>query len=159
MTDETPVQPNLSSDDRPSWVPGSAVWANGQWYLNGIAVDRLGLNPALVKLTPAERDAQYKAADAAQKAKITEGLPPGYYRSGGLIWGRDGKPAHDLPGGYSDDGSHRPGYDAHRAARVAAIKAAAAEQHQAIRELEEATQHKHEADARAHRAHHVSQDA
>ena len=158
MTDETPVQPNPSSDDRPSWVPGSAVWANGQWYLNGIAVDRLGLNPALVKLTPAERDAQYKAADAAQKAKITEGLPPGYYRSGGLIWGRDGKPAHDLPGGYSDDGSWRPGYAERRAERIARIKEAEADERIAIDDLEAAQQFYDEATARRYQSHNTSGD-
>lgn len=148
------------SDDtvRPDWVPGHAVWVNGQWYVNNVTVDKLGLNPNLTKLTAAERDAQYQAADKERLDKATAGLPPGYFRQGGLIYkgfpgGQNNKVASDLPGGYIDDGSHLSGHADQRAAKITGIKMASAVLHQAIAEFEAAKLRMEEAAGEFEKAH------
>ena len=159
-------QPNPTSppDNRPEGVPAHATWANGLWYVGGVSINRMAGQPVTREIAAVRRD-EFEAQQKALAAKQREGLPPGYFRANGLIYkgsgegSVDSKPAFDLKGGYSDDGRHRPGHAEHRAARVAAIQKANAEEMQAIAEMERATQARHEAAARRSQATDVLVDA
>lgn len=140
---------------RPSWVPENAVWAGGMWTLNGVNVDRLGLNPNLTRSMPADREAERLEANRVVIAKQTEGLPPGHFRQGGLIWRHTqsgNKIASDLPTGGSDDGSHRPGYTETRAERIERIQETSARHQAAIRAFDAAKLAMEKADAAFHRS-------
>ena len=159
-------QPNPTSppDDRPEGVPAHATWANGLWYVGGVSINRMAGQPTTPEAA-ASRRAEWQAQQDALAAKQREGLPPGHFRANGLIYKGSGqgavasKVAVELEGGYSDDGRHQPGHAEHRAARVAAIQKANAEEMQAIAEMERATQARHEAAARRSQATDVLVDA
>lgn len=139
---------------RPDWVPDGADWVNGLWYFRGSVVLQISaLMPPEVRQALLVKEANDREAEARA------GLPPGHRRHAGLIYGPDNKVAKDLPGGYIDDGSHRPGYAEKRAARIARIQAAEADKHAAIANLEKATQGWHEAVARSSQASDVLVDA
>jgi len=128
MSEQTQPEPNRflgkrPEDDgdiiRPEWVPLGAVWANGKWYLG----QQVCHDPSLVAQTAVDRrQVQIDAANTLL-AKTKAGLPAGYYRNAGLIYGRNGKLATDLPGGYIDDGRFEPDHEAKAAARNAQIVA------------------------------------
>ena len=142
--------PDTDEIVRPDWVPAHAVWANGLWHVNGVKIYN---EPSHPQLTDRERGELDKARHAAeyerQQMLLREGLAPGQYRHGGLIYGRDAKVVGP------DDQSWRPGHAEMREARRAEIMKTAAAQSAAIKALERATQKKLEADAAAFRSHHV----
>lgn len=158
---ENDLPPNVISgaklqDDevvRPDWVPANAQWINGMWYVNSRPVF-----PFAIPVPPEVVRAQYIAADQARLEATRAGLPPGYYRHGGVVRDGKGKVASDLPGGYSEDGSHLPGYAEDRAARLAEITEARAVELQAIADLEAAQVRRDEAAARRFRSHNVAVD-
>lgn len=135
---------------RPDWVPAHAVWVNGLWHVNGVKIYNEPPHPQLTDRERGERDKARHAAEYEKQQRILrEGLEPGQYRHGGLIYGRDAKVIGP------DDQSWRPDHAEKREARRAKIVASAAEQQKAITALERATQKKLEADARAFQAHNV----
>lgn len=139
---------------RPDWVPMTAVWVNGFWYNCGIRC----MDPANVPALPEARRQRMKDMAEATLAKMREGLPAGHYRVNGLIYGPNGKPAIDLPGGHVDDGSHQLGWAEKRAARIAGIQEAIADEQVAYNGLEEAQQFYDEAVARRFQSHDVLRD-
>ena len=131
---------------RPDWVPPHATWANGLWHVNGVKIFN---EPARREMTDRERGLAKKAENDAeydrQHKVLTEGLEPGEYRHGGMVYAK-GKPIRP------DDQSWRPGYAEARDKRLTDIKAAAAEEHRAIAALEKATERRHIAAARRSQA-------
>lgn len=139
---------------RPEWVPLGAVWANGKWYLG----QQVCHDPSLVAQTAVDRrQVQIDAANTLL-AKTKAGLPAGYYRNAGLIYGRNGKLATDLPGGYIDDGRFEPDHEAKAAARLAAIEEATADEQIAIDGFLEAQEFLLEAQARRYKAHNAANE-
>ena len=137
---------------RPDWVPPHATWANGLWHVNGVKIFN---EPARREMTDRERGLAKKAEIAAeydrQHKALTEGLEPGQYRAGGMVYAK-GKPVRP------DDQSWRPGYAEARDKRIAAIKEAIADEQVAIDDLAAAQEFYDEATARRYRAHNVVED-
>jgi hypothetical protein len=136
---------------RPDWVPPNAQWVSGIWYVSGHRVFDTSVRP----IPPEIHRAQQIEANRVAQEKLVEGLPPGYYRQGGIIYNPRGQKAiRDplLPGGYSDDGSYRPGHAEKLAARIARIQEAAAERKAAIAEFEQAKLRMEKAEARFHKS-------
>lgn len=138
---------------RPDWVPANAVWVNGLWHVNGVKV----FNVERPQMTDRERGEAQKALHAAEYEKqqriLREGLEPGQYRHGGLIYGRDAKVVGP------DDQSWRPDHAEKREARRAEIVKTAAEQQRAIQALDRAQLAKDKADAKAFQSHNVLTEA
>lgn len=153
---ENDLPPNVisgkrSDEDqaRPDWVPAGAIWENGLWRINGVSVQRAGLDPNVTRLLPADHRAQQALDAANRQAKLTQGLPPGQFRQGGLIWerGQRGNTVVD-----SDDGSSLPGYAETRAARIERIQKASARHQAAIKRFEMAKLAMEVAEAEFHKS-------
>lgn len=158
------VIPGTHIDDgvlRPAWVPAHAICLNGLWSVP-VAVGNYHALPipgSAPPMPPEVRRAILTAEVDAATARAKEGLPPGHYRHGGLIYGPDTKVAVNLSGGYIDDGSRRPGYAEKRAARIALITEKRAAHQQAIDEFEAAKLRMEEAEAEAFHAYNVLTEA